>query len=147
VLALLPRLLAQDGTVIVNVSTVSARPPGAPRWGSYQGSKAGFDLWLRALGTELLDQDLSVRSVYLPLVRTRMSAASGLYDRVPALSAHEAAEVVAGALVFPRTRVAPWWLRGQEWAALLWPEWIDRGLNRLELWLRRREASREGSRS
>lgn len=140
-LALLPGLLAQEQAVIVNVSTVSAKPPGAPRWGSYQGSKAGFDLWLRALGTELLNQGLSVRSVYLPLVRTRMSAASGLYDRFPALSAQEAAEVVAGALVRAQTRVAPWWLRGQEWAALLCPEWIDRGLNRLDVRLRRREAN------
>lgn len=139
-LALLPGLLAQEHAVIVNVSTVSAKPPGAPRWGSYQGSKAGFDLWLRALDTELLDQGLSVRSVYLPLVRTRMSAASGLYGRFPALSAQEAAEVVAGALVRARTRVAPWWLRGQEWAVLLFPEWIDRRLNRLDVWLRRREA-------
>lgn len=139
-LGLLPVLLAQDSAVIVNVSTVSARPPGAPRWGSYQGSKAGFDLWLRALGTELLDQRVSVRSVYLPLVWTPMSAASGVYDRMPALSAHEAAEVVAGALVTARTRVAPWWLRGQDWAALLWPDATDRLLNAVDRWLRRREA-------
>lgn len=138
-LGLLPVLLAQDSAVIVNVSTVSARPPGAPRWGSYQGSKAGFDLWLRALGTELLDRHLSVRSVYLPLVRTPMSTASGLYDRMPALSAHEAAEVVAGALVTARTRFAPWWLRGQDWATLLWPDATDRLLNTVDRWLRRRE--------
>ncbi|WP_240740782.1 SDR family NAD(P)-dependent oxidoreductase [Deinococcus sp. Arct2-2] len=49
-LALLPRMLAQGGGQIVNVSSVSAGPPPLPRWAAYQGSKAGFDLWFRSLG-------------------------------------------------------------------------------------------------
>lgn len=139
-LALLPRMIAQGGGQIVSVSTVSVKPPAAPRWGTYQGSKAGFDAWLRSLALEVGAQGVTVSSVYLPLVRTRMSAAGGLYPWAPALSAAEAAEVIAGAVVRPRPRIAPWWLRSQELAAVLFPGVFDRILGRLEARERRRAA-------
>ncbi|BDP43949.1 hypothetical protein DAETH_39180 (plasmid) [Deinococcus aetherius] len=139
VLALLPCMVGQGGGQIVNVSTVSAKAPAAPRWASYQGSKAGFDLWLRSVAAEVRGRGVRVSSVYMPLVRTRMSAAGGLYRRAPALTPREAAEVIAGAVVRPRDRVAPWWLAGQELAALLLPDLIDRVLGGLEDRERRRE--------
>ncbi|MEF2280311.1 SDR family NAD(P)-dependent oxidoreductase [Deinococcus sp. YIM 134068] len=138
-LALLPRMVAQGGGGVVNVSTVSARPPAAPRWASYQGSKAGFDLWVRSVGSELRDRGVWVSSVYLPLVRTRMSDVAGLYRHAPALTPLEAAQAVAGAVVRPRERVAPWWLAGQELAALLLPGPLGRALSHLETLERQRE--------
>lgn len=141
-LALLPRLIEGGGGQVVNVSTVSAKPPAAPRWASYQGSKAGFDVWLRSAALELRGRNVRVSSVYLPLVRTPMSEAGGLYGGWPALTASEAAEVVAGAIVRPRDRIAPWWLRAQELAAVLAPGALDRLLAALEERERRREAGR-----
>ncbi|RJF72882.1 SDR family NAD(P)-dependent oxidoreductase [Deinococcus cavernae] len=117
-LGLLP--LCRPGTVLVNVSTVSARPPAGPRWGAYQGSKAGFDVWFQALGAEIQVSGVRCASVYLPLTRTRMSAPT-YHPSTPALSAREAAESVVYALVRPVTRVAPWWLGWQELAALAFP--------------------------
>jgi NAD(P)-dependent dehydrogenase (short-subunit alcohol dehydrogenase family) len=130
--ALLPRMLAQGGGQIISVSTVSAKQPGAPRWGTYQGSKAGFDLWLRSVACELRPQGIRVSSVYMPLVRTRMSAASGLYDRVPALSSSEAAEVIAYAIVRGADRVAPWWLVWGELLTLLFSTPINRLLTLMD---------------
>ncbi|GMA14329.1 SDR family NAD(P)-dependent oxidoreductase (plasmid) [Deinococcus metallilatus] len=138
ILALLPRMIGQGGGQIISVSTVSAKPPAAPRWASYQGSKAGFDLWLRGLAPEVRGRGVRVSSVYMPLVRTRMSAASGLYRRAPALTPREAAEIIAGTVVRPRDRVAPWWLGAQELAALLLPGVLDGVLSRLEDRERRR---------
>jgi len=131
-LALLPRMIEQGGGQIISVSTVSVRPPAAPRWGTYQGSKAGFDVWLRSLALEVRARGVTVSSVYMPLVRTRMSAAGGLYRGVPALSPLEAAQVLAAAVVERRARLAPWWLRVQELAAVLCPDALDRLLGRLE---------------
>ncbi|GIW26357.1 SDR family NAD(P)-dependent oxidoreductase [Meiothermus sp.] len=129
---LLPRMMAQGGGQIINVSTVSARQPAAPRWGTYQSSKAGFDIWLRSLANELRPYKILVSSVYMPLVRTRMSAASGLYERWPALTPLEAAQVIAYAIVRPVDRVAPWWLWPSEVLALFLMTPVHRVLTYLD---------------
>lgn len=138
ILGLLPSL--GSGSVIVNVSTVSVKPPGGPRWGSYQGSKAGFDLWLACLGAEVQASGVRVCSVYLPLTRTRMSAPT--YGAATlALSARDAAQSVVDALVRPVSRIAPWWLAWQELGALLFPNVMRRALGlveRLDRWQERR---------
>jgi len=131
-MALLPRMIEHGGGQIVNVSTVSARQPGAPRWGTYQASKAGFDVWLRSLANELRPQGIYASTVYLPLVRTRMIAPTPLYDRLPALSPLEAAQAVAQAVVSQADRVAPWWLWWSELVTLLAPTPIHRILTYLD---------------
>lgn len=131
-LALLPRMVAGGGGTIVNVSSASALPPGIPRWAAYQGSKAGFDLWLGSVGNELRGRGVRVSSVYLPLVRTRMIAPTRAYRFAPALTPLEAAQSVVYPLLKPVRRVAPWWLKGQQVAALLFPKGLDRALGGLE---------------
>lgn len=131
-LELLPQMIAQGGGVVVNVSTASVGPPGVPRWAGYQGSKVGFELWLRSLANEVRLLQVRVASVYMPLVRTRMITPTKMYDRVPALTPLEAAQVVAFALVHPVERVAPWWLRFVDLLVWLMPRVIDRVLSRLE---------------
>lgn len=130
-LGLLPHFA--PGAVLVNVSTVSAKAPFGPRWGAYQGSKAGFDAWFQCLGAEVQTQGVRCVSVYLPLTRTRMSAPT-YHPSVPALSAREAAESVVYALLRPVTRVAPWWLWWQEAAALLFPGLFRRVFGLLTRW-------------
>jgi NAD(P)-dependent dehydrogenase (short-subunit alcohol dehydrogenase family) len=131
-MSLLPRMIAQGGGQIVNVSSVSARQPGAPRWGTYQSSKAGFDAWLRSVANELRPQGIYASSVYLPLVRTRMIAPTPFYQRLPALSPQEAALVIAYAIVRRPERVAPWWLWWSELITLLVPTPIHRLLTYLD---------------
>lgn len=128
-LALLPRLVEQPHAAIVNVSTVSAKPPPAPGWGAYQASKTAFDVWLRAAAAELRGTGVRVRTVYMPLVTTPMSSSTEMYARMPSLSAEQAARIVVGALGPGRARVAPWWLRWQELAAFVAPNLIERVLH------------------
>ncbi|AWT35605.1 epimerase [Deinococcus arenae] len=125
------------GSVVVNVSSVSARHVGAPRWGAYQGSKAAFDLWMQAAVAEW--PGVRGASVYLPLVRTPMIAPTRTYRRLPALSAAEAAEVVTLPFVRRVVRVAPWWLPGAEVAGIVCPGVLARGL----AWAERVEARLE----
>ncbi|WP_052351833.1 SDR family NAD(P)-dependent oxidoreductase, partial [Deinococcus pimensis] len=132
ILALLPRMIEQGGGHVVSSSTVSVKPPAAPRWTAYQASKTAFDVWLRGLALELRGRGVRCTSVYLPLVRTPMSAPTKQYQRLPALSAREAAQVMAFAVVTRRARVAPWWLRAQELAAVLLPGPLDRLLAGVE---------------
>ncbi|BBN94886.1 hypothetical protein DEIGR_101644 [Deinococcus grandis] len=137
-LALRPALEA--GSVVVNVSSVSARHVGAPRWGAYQGSKAAFNLWVQAAVAEW--PGVRGASVYLPLVRTPMIAPTRAYRFLPALSAAEAAEVVTLPFVRRVVRVAPWWLPGVEIAGIVCPGVLARGLawaERVEARLERRQ--------
>lgn len=131
-LELLPRMVAQGGGQIINVSTVSVKQPAASRWGTYQASKTGFDVWLRSLAVELRPKNVLVSSVYLPLVRTRMIAPTRMYDRMPALSPLEAAQVMAYAMVKPVDRVAPWWLWWSELLTLCLSTPINRALTYFE---------------
>ena len=128
IMALLPRMIEQGGGQIINVSTVSARQPGAPRWSAYQGSKAGFDVWLRSIACELRPQKIFISSIYMPLVHTRMIAPSGIYERVPALTPLEAAQVIARAAIKPFDRIAPWWLWCCELAVLCFGTLVNRAL-------------------
>ena len=137
-LGLLP--LYPPEAVLVNVSTVSAKPPAGPRWGTYQGSKAGFDVWFQSLGAEVQVHGVRCASVYLPMTRTRMSAPT-YHPLTPALTAREAAESVLFALVYPVTRVAPWWLWWQELTALLFPGLFRRVFGVLARWDARRDRS------
>ncbi|MGL4610821.1 MAG: SDR family NAD(P)-dependent oxidoreductase [Trueperaceae bacterium] len=116
VLELLPGLIARGGGQIINVSSIGVRLPPAPHWAAYQSSKAGFDLWLRSLANELRHQKIRVSSVYFPLVRTRMIEPTRHYDKMSALSPHEAAQVIAHAIITRRDRLAPPWL---PWTELL----------------------------
>ncbi|ALW90365.1 hypothetical protein AUC44_08035 [Deinococcus actinosclerus] len=138
-LALRPALGQSVGadSVVVNVSSVSARHVGAPRWGAYQGSKAAFDLWMQAAVAEW--PGVRGASVYLPLVRTPMIAPTRAYRFLPALSAAEAAEAVTLPFVRRVVRVAPWWLPGVEVAGIVCPGLLARGL----AWAERVEARLE----
>lgn len=132
IMALLRRMIAQGGGQIINVSTVSVKQPSAPRWGTYQGSKAGFDVWLRSVAGELRPRNIRVSSVYLPLVRTRMIAPTKMWEKMPALSPLEAAQSVAYAIVYSPDRVAPWWLWPSELITLFIATPIQRILSYLD---------------
>jgi NAD(P)-dependent dehydrogenase (short-subunit alcohol dehydrogenase family) len=131
-LEVFPQMVARGGGQIINVSSVGVRLPAAPRWGAYQSSKAGFDVWLRSATCELRPHHIFVSSIYLPLVRTRMIAPTRSYDTMPALSPLEAAQTIAHAVVTRKARVAPWWLWWSELATLFLRTPIDRILSNRE---------------
>lgn len=113
--ALLPATRAQGGGRLIEISTVTVDLP-FPGWSAYAASKAAYDSWLRAVGPELLGDGVLVSSLHLPLVHTAGSAAT-YGPRTPGLTADEAAEIIAAAIVRSPRVLTPWWARA---AAIGW---------------------------
>jgi short-subunit dehydrogenase len=107
-LALLP-VMRTTGGQVVNVSSAGLASPAA-NWSAYLASKSAFDTWLRCAAPELRAAGVTVSTVYCGLVRTRMSAPTVHYGRMPAMSADEAAAVVCRAIAHRRSWW-PWWAR------------------------------------
>jgi NAD(P)-dependent dehydrogenase (short-subunit alcohol dehydrogenase family) len=109
-LGLLPAMRERRRGHIVNVSTAAVRMPPMPRWAAYQASKTAFDVWLRSVAPEIHADGVTATSIYMPLVRTRMSEPTPGFRRVPALRPDQAADLVAKAIVGKPQRITPWWL-------------------------------------
>jgi NAD(P)-dependent dehydrogenase (short-subunit alcohol dehydrogenase family) len=114
VLALLPSMRVRAQGHIVNVSTSGVRMPPAPRWSAYVASKSAFDVFIRTVALEVARDGITVSSVYMPLVHTRMSAPTPAFRYVPGLSAEEAADLVCKAIVERPKVISPWWVSAVE---------------------------------
>ena len=114
VLALLPSMRARGQGHIVNVSTSGVRMPPAPRWSAYVASKSAFDVFIRTVALEAARDGVTVSSVYMPLVHTRMSAPTPALRYMPGLSAEEAADLVCKAIAERPTVISPWWVSAVE---------------------------------
>lgn len=106
---LLPGILHQRGQ-IVNVSAVNVLLPPAAGWSAYQSSKAAFDQWLLCAEPELQAKGVSVSSIYLPLVRTKMSMVNINKHQQPAMSKEKAARLIARYICHQKRKYIPWWL-------------------------------------
>lgn len=119
-LGLLPGMRDNGSGHVVNVSSVGVRVAPGPQWGAYQASKGAFDRWLRSVAPELHTDGVDVTTVYFALVRTRMIAPTPLLGRLPGLSADEAADAIAKAVIErPRTIEPPWVLPAELASVLL----------------------------
>ena len=125
-LVLLPSMRANGGGQVVNVSTAGLALR-TPNWSAYLASKAAFDTWLRSAAVELRPDHVTVSTVYCNLVRTRMSAPTAHYRRVPAMSAAEAAEIVCRAVAHRRSWW-PWWARAGAVGSVVLPRTVERVL-------------------
>lgn len=102
-LALLPRLLARRGQVVMS-STLSAQIP-IPLFAAYLASKAALDSFARSLAAEHGSDGLAVSTVYFPMVRTAMSSRTAIYRHMPMISAEAAAGLLVQAVATRRRRV------------------------------------------
>ncbi|MFV0495105.1 SDR family NAD(P)-dependent oxidoreductase [Mycobacterium sp.] len=108
-LGLLPLMREAGRGHVVNVSSVGVRVAPGPQWGAYQASKGAFDRWLRSVAPELHGDGVDVTTIYFALVRTRMIEPTPLLGRLPGLTADQAADAVAKAVIErPRTSEPPW---------------------------------------
>ncbi|GAB4584731.1 SDR family NAD(P)-dependent oxidoreductase [Nocardia sp. IFM 10818] len=109
-LGLLPAMREAGRGHIVNISTIGVRIAPGPRWGAYQASKGAFDVWLRSVAPELHADGVTVSTVYMALIYTRMSAPTPIMRALPGLYPAEAADIVAKAIVRQPRSIAPWWV-------------------------------------
>lgn len=108
-LGLLPAMRERRRGHLVNVSTVGARIPPGPRWAAYQSSKIAYDVFFRATASEAAADRVTATTIYLGLVRTRMSAPTAIFDHLPGMTPDQAADLVAAAVVQRPAKISPWW--------------------------------------
>jgi NAD(P)-dependent dehydrogenase (short-subunit alcohol dehydrogenase family) len=133
-LGLIPPMRQRGSGHIVNISSIAVRVPPGPRWGTYQASKGAFDTWLRSVAPELHNDGVDVTSVYMGLIRTRMTEPTPSLRRVPGLSAEQAADIVAKALIQRPNTIEPWWVWPAEVTSALLRGPVDHAAR---IWYRR----------
>jgi NAD(P)-dependent dehydrogenase (short-subunit alcohol dehydrogenase family) len=105
ILALLPSMQEQGSGHVVNISTAGVQAR-SPRFSAYTASKTALDGFTDCVAGELLDEGVRFTKVEMPLVRTPMIEPSRRYYRsVPSISAEEAADRVAAAIVYRPRRI------------------------------------------
>ena len=107
-LALLPSMCERGGShrqCLVLGSACPRRPDGAP----IRLPRSAFDVFLRTVAIEAAADGVTTTSIYMPLVRTRMSAPTPVFRYVPGISAEEAAGLVCKAIVERPRVISPWW--------------------------------------
>jgi NAD(P)-dependent dehydrogenase (short-subunit alcohol dehydrogenase family) len=104
-LALLPAMQQRRSGHVINISSLGVLT-NAPRFSAYVASKAAMDAFARCAAAELADSGIEFSTVYMPLVRTAMSAPTEVYRSVPMLSPDEAAQLVARAMIHRPVQVA-----------------------------------------
>jgi short-subunit dehydrogenase len=82
---------------IINISTMGLQT-NTPRFSAYLASKAALDAFSRSIGSEIIGDGVHITTVYMPLVRTPMIAPTKMYDRFPALSPEDAADMICEAI-------------------------------------------------
>jgi short-subunit dehydrogenase len=105
ILALLPGMRDRHRGHIVNISTMGLQT-NTPRFAAYLASKAALDAFSRSIAAEIIDDGVHITTVYMPLVRTPMIAPTKIYDRFPALSTEEAADLICDAIRKRPKRIA-----------------------------------------
>ncbi len=119
-LGLLPGLQERHGHII-NISAVNVLLPPAVGWSAYQSSKTAFDQWLRCMEPELKAKEVNISSLYLPLVRTKMSMVNAEKHRQPAMSKEKAVRLAARYLIHKKRKYTPWWLGMVTFCTALFP--------------------------
>jgi len=105
-LGLLPAMAQRRCGHVINISSMGVLM-GSPRFAAYAASKAALDAWTRCAASEYADLGIAFTTIHMPLARTPMIAPTQSYDRVPALSAEQAAELVIQAIVERPLRITP----------------------------------------
>jgi NAD(P)-dependent dehydrogenase (short-subunit alcohol dehydrogenase family) len=104
-LALLPAMQRRASGHIINISSLGVLT-NAPRFSAYVASKSAMDAFARCAAAEFADTGIEFSTVYMPLVRTAMSAPTEVYRNVPMLSPEQAADLVARAMIHRPVHIA-----------------------------------------
>ncbi len=105
IMKLLPVMREQKFGHIVNISSIGVQT-NTPRFSAYVASKAALDAFSRCIGSEVIDDNVHITTIHMPLVRTPMIAPTKMYDAFPTISSEEAAEMITGAIIRRPKKVA-----------------------------------------
>lgn len=99
----------QHRTHIVNVSTYNVLMKTPPKWSAYVSSKKAMHSWFESNKAELAIMNITVSTVYLPLVESRMKDANPRYKRVKGMKMDHAVRVIVQAMTARNYDYKPWW--------------------------------------
>jgi len=105
ILGLLPTMRARRIGQIINVSSIGVQT-NAPRFSAYVASKSALDAFSRCIASEIIDDNIKITTIHMPLVRTPMIAPTKMYDRFPTITPDEAAGMLTDAIIFTPKRIA-----------------------------------------
>ncbi|MCW2495008.1 SDR family NAD(P)-dependent oxidoreductase [Jatrophihabitans sp.] len=106
IMGFLPSMRERETGQIINISTWSVQVRPA-RFSGYTASKAALEAWSDCVQGEVVDDGIVFTTIRMPLVRTPMIAPTKAYRRMPALSAEQAAQTIADAVVCRPRRLRP----------------------------------------
>ena len=90
---------------IVNISSIGVLTH-PPRFSAYVASKAALDAFSACAASEYSDRNVHFTTIYMPLVKTAMTAPTKIYNAFPMLTPDEAAAMVMEAIIERPTRIA-----------------------------------------
>ena len=105
ILKLLPVMRERKSGHIINVSSIGVQT-NTPRFSAYVASKAALDAFSRSIASEIVDDNVSITAIYMPLVRTPMIGPTKMYDRFPTLTPDEAGDMICDAIIHKPKRIA-----------------------------------------
>ena len=105
ILRLLPTMRSRRSGQIVNVSSIGVQT-NMPRFSAYVASKSALDAFSRCIASEIIDDNVNITTIHMPLVRTPMIAPTKMYDRFPTITPEEAADMICDAIVYKPKRIA-----------------------------------------
>jgi NAD(P)-dependent dehydrogenase (short-subunit alcohol dehydrogenase family) len=104
-MGLLPAMVARGAGQVISISSIGVLT-NAPRFSAYVASKAALEAWANCAAAEFADLGIKFTTINMPLVRTPMTAATGVYRDAPALTPDEAAQLVVRAIIEQPVRIA-----------------------------------------
>jgi NAD(P)-dependent dehydrogenase (short-subunit alcohol dehydrogenase family) len=105
ILKLLPSMRARKSGHIINVSSIGVQT-NPPRFSAYVASKAALDAFFCSTASEIVDDNVHITAIYMPLVRTPMIGPTKIYDRFPTLTPEQAADLICDAIIHKPKRIA-----------------------------------------
>jgi NAD(P)-dependent dehydrogenase (short-subunit alcohol dehydrogenase family) len=130
-LGLLPVMRAQRFGHVVNIVTWGVQMK-APKFSAYIASKTALDVWSRIAGRETYGDNVTFTNMRFALVRTPMSAPTEAYDKLPGLTAEQAAARVVRALEDRPLTTGTVPGRLGEWFNLVAPRLSDATFHRID---------------
>lgn len=105
IMGFLPSMRERKKGHIINISSIGCQSY-EPRFSAYVASKSALDAFSRCLTNEILQDNVHITTVYMPLVRTPMIAPTKTYDYMPVMSPESAAQLVLKALVTNQKKIS-----------------------------------------
>ncbi len=125
IMSVLPGMRERKYGRIINISSIGAQAY-PPRFSAYVASKSALDAFSRCAQPEVIGDGVIFTTVYMPLVKTPMTAPTTIYKAFPMITPQEASELVIKGMIGTPRKVTTGLGRTGEVIHAVSPELADR---------------------